>query len=141
MAGIMIYPEPDSGTLVFKLPRFSAPKMGNDFHPKYDISQRLPSSTESLIIVAMSKNMKAVTIPNIAWNTAADIYFPPDFDEKRKHAAVVSAHPIGSCKEPTSGNVYGKAMAEAGFVVVAFDASFQGLPADSRVWWRTPNCE
>lgn len=100
--------------------------MEDDFHTKYNLSQRLSSSTELPIIVAMSKNVKAATIPNIAWNTAADIYFPPDFDEKRKHAAVVSAHPIGSCKEQTSGNVYGKAMAEAGFVVVAFDASFQG---------------
>src|SRR5262249_12356025 len=38
----------------------------------------------------------------------------------------MSAHPIGSCKEQTSGNVYGKALAEAGFVVIAFDRSFQG---------------
>lgn len=74
----------------------------------------------------MSPKIKTVGIPNIAWETAADIYFPPNFDEKKKYPAVVSAHPIGSCKEQTSGNVYGKAMAEAGFVVVAFDASFQG---------------
>lgn len=74
----------------------------------------------------MSETVKPVIIPNIAWDTAADIHFPPNFDEKKKYPAVVSAHPIGSCKEQTSGNVYGKAMAEAGFVVVAFDASFQG---------------
>jgi fermentation-respiration switch protein FrsA (DUF1100 family) len=69
---------------------------------------------------------KSINIPNIAWETAATIYFPPDFDKNKKYPAVVSAHPIGSCKEQTSGNVYGKAMAEAGFVVVTFDASFQG---------------
>ena len=74
----------------------------------------------------MSANIKSVSIPNIAWETAADIYFPPKFEEKRKYPAVVSGHPIGSCKEQTSGNIYGKAMAEAGFVVVTFDASFQG---------------
>ncbi|KAL1876688.1 hypothetical protein Plec18167_005096 [Paecilomyces lecythidis] len=74
----------------------------------------------------MSGTIKPTQIPNIAWETAADIYFPSDFDEKKKYPAVVSAHPIGSCKEQTSGNVYGKALAEAGFVVVAFDASFQG---------------
>ncbi|OAR01160.1 hypothetical protein LLEC1_06009 [Akanthomyces lecanii] len=71
-------------------------------------------------------NVKTVSIPNIGWETAADIHFPPNFDESKKYALVLSAHPIGSCKEQTSGNVYGKAMAEAGFVVIAFDASFQG---------------
>lgn len=74
----------------------------------------------------MSQTIKPVSIPNIAWDTAANIHFPPTFNEKKKYPAVVSAHPIGSCKEQTSGNVYGKAMADAGFVVVAFDASFQG---------------
>ncbi|KAH8702315.1 Alpha/Beta hydrolase protein [Talaromyces proteolyticus] len=74
----------------------------------------------------MSIEVKSVNIPNIAWETAADIHFPPNFDKSKKYPAVVSAHPIGSCKEQTSGNIYGKAMAEAGFVVVAFDASFQG---------------
>jgi len=74
----------------------------------------------------MSETIKTVSIPNVAWETAADIHFPPNFDEKKKYPAVVSAHPIGSCKEQTSGNIYGKAMAEAGFVVIAFDASFQG---------------
>lgn len=59
-------------------------------------------------------------------DVAADIYFPNDFDETLKYPAIISAHPIGSCKEQTSGNVYGKALAEAGFVVLAFDASFQG---------------
>ncbi|MBB5498784.1 alpha/beta hydrolase [Paraburkholderia sp. MM5384-R2] len=38
----------------------------------------------------------------------------------------MSTHPIGSCKEQTSGKVYGAALAKEGFVVIAFDASFQG---------------
>lgn len=70
--------------------------------------------------------MKTIKIKNLAWDTAADIYFPPDFDESGKYPAIVSTHPIGSCKDQTSGNVYGAALAKAGFVVVAFDASFQG---------------
>ncbi|KAL3458981.1 Alpha/Beta hydrolase protein [Aspergillus heterothallicus] len=74
----------------------------------------------------MSETVKTVAIPGVAWDIAADIHFPPNFDSAKKYPAVLSAHPIGSCKEQTSGNVYGKAMAEAGFVVVAFDASFQG---------------
>jgi fermentation-respiration switch protein FrsA (DUF1100 family) len=74
----------------------------------------------------MAPTKKSVNIPNIAWDMAADIYYPDNFDDKKKYPAVVSAHPIGSCKEQSSGNIYGKAMVEAGFVVVAFDASFQG---------------
>ncbi|CAG2144167.1 alpha/beta hydrolase [Cupriavidus numazuensis] len=70
--------------------------------------------------------MKTVSIPHQSWHISADLHFPPDFDEKKKYPAIISAHPIGSCKEQTSGNVYGTALAEAGFVVIAFDASFQG---------------
>jgi len=70
--------------------------------------------------------VKSVTFKNLAWEVSADLYFPPNFDESKKYPAIVSAHPIGSCKEQTSGNVYGQALADAGFVVLAFDASFQG---------------
>lgn len=62
--------------------------------------------------------MKTVTIhnPDLYWDIAADIHFPPNFDQAKKYPAIISAHPIGSCKEQTSGNVYGQALAEAGFV-------------------------
>jgi len=60
------------------------------------------------------------------WDIAADIYFPPNFDKSKKYPAIISAHPIGSCKDQTSGNVYGEALAKEGFVVIAFDRSFQG---------------
>ncbi|QWU89878.1 hypothetical protein CA3LBN_004226 [Candidozyma haemuli] len=58
---------------------------------------------------------------------------PENKKTNKKYAAVVSAHPIGSCKEQTSGNVYGTALADAGFVVVAFDASFQGASVENLV--------
>lgn len=70
--------------------------------------------------------MESVKIKNTYWDIAADVYFPPNFDATKKYPAIISAHPIGSCKEQTSGNVYGEALAKAGFVVIAFDASFQG---------------
>lgn len=72
--------------------------------------------------------MKSVSIRNsdMYWDIAADIHVPPAFDENGKYPAIVSVHPIGSCKEQTSGNVYGQALAKEGFVVIAFDASFQG---------------
>ncbi|MFP5023100.1 alpha/beta hydrolase [Pseudonocardia phyllosphaerae] len=60
------------------------------------------------------------------WDIAADLHLPPDFDPARTWPAVVVAHPIGSCKEQTSGTVYAPALADAGYVVIAFDASFQG---------------
>lgn len=60
------------------------------------------------------------------WDIAADIHFPPNFDKSKKYPAIISAHPIGSCKDQTSGNVYGEALAKQGFVVIAFDRSFQG---------------
>lgn len=70
--------------------------------------------------------MKSVMVKNKFWDIAADIYFPPGFSESGQYAAIISAHPIGSCKEQTAGEVYGAALAKAGFVVIAFDASYQG---------------
>lgn len=74
----------------------------------------------------MTTTMKAVTYPNLGWETAADLYLPPSFDEGREYPAIVSTHPMGSCKEQTAGNVYAKGLAQEGFVVLVHDASFQG---------------
>jgi hypothetical protein len=73
-------------------------------------------------------NIEHVTFRNrdMYWDIAADIYFPPNFDAARQYPTVVVAHPIGSCKEQTSGEIYSAQLAEQGFVAVAFDASFQG---------------
>ncbi len=69
-----------------------------------------------------------VTIRNrdMYWDMAADIHLPADFDAQQSYPTIVVAHPIGSCKEQTAGNVYAPALAEAGYVAIAFDASFQG---------------
>ncbi|WP_439842032.1 alpha/beta hydrolase [Aeromonas taiwanensis] len=71
-------------------------------------------------------NVLNLTYQNLGWQTAADLYQPPDFDEQKRYPAIVSTHPIGSCKEQTAGNVYAKGLAAAGFVVLVHDASFQG---------------
>ena len=42
--------------------------------------------------------MESIKIKNTYWNIAADVYFPPAFDANKKYPAIVSAHPIGSCK-------------------------------------------
>ena len=70
--------------------------------------------------------MKAVKFKNRNWEVAGILQVPKDFDENKKYPAIVCAHPISSCKEQTAGNVYGKALAEAGFITLAFDASNQG---------------
>jgi uncharacterized protein len=71
-------------------------------------------------------HVKTVTYQNLGWETSADIYLPPGFDDTKRYPAIVSTHPIGSCKEQTAGNVYAKGLAEEGFVVLVHDASFQG---------------
>lgn len=84
--------------------------------------------------------METVSIrnPGMSWDISANIHFPPDFDEAKSYPAVISNHPIGSCKEQTSGNVYGEAMAQAGFVVIVPDASFQGHSGGEPRWIEDP---
>lgn len=84
--------------------------------------------------------MKTVEIKNrdMAWPIAATIQFPPGFDERQSYPAIITVHPFGSCKEQTSGNVYGKALAAQGFVVIAYDASFQGESGGEPRWIEDP---
>nr|WP_283164022.1 alpha/beta hydrolase [Shewanella algae] len=72
--------------------------------------------------------MKKVSFRNadMAWDMAAFILLPDGFDAAKRYPTMVSVHPFGSCKEQTSSAVYGKALAALGYVVIAFDASFQG---------------
>lgn len=74
----------------------------------------------------MSTTIQHVSYRNLGWESAADLYLPADFDAAKPYPAIVSTHPIGSCKEQTAGNVYAQALANAGYVVLAYDASFQG---------------
>ncbi|BEM78529.1 alpha/beta hydrolase [Serratia marcescens] len=84
--------------------------------------------------------MKNIRIQNadMAWHIAAHIQLPPGFDESKRYPTVVSVHPFGSCKEQTSGNVYAKALAEQGYVVIAYDASFQGESGGAPRWIEDP---
>jgi fermentation-respiration switch protein FrsA (DUF1100 family) len=56
---------------------------------------------------------------------AADLYLPKDFDESKKHAAVMIGAPYGGVKEQGSG-IYAQNMAERGIVALAFDPSYNG---------------
>ena len=73
-------------------------------------------------------NIQTVNIQNhdMAWAISALVLMPANFDESKTYPTMISVHPFGSCKEQTSSSVYGKALAEAGYVVIAFDASYQG---------------
>ncbi|MFD1215669.1 MULTISPECIES: alpha/beta hydrolase [Microbulbifer] len=70
--------------------------------------------------------METVTFKNRTWDVAATLRLPEGFDANKQYAAIVCAHPISSCKEQTSGAVYGEALTRAGFITLAFDASTQG---------------
>ena len=72
--------------------------------------------------------MKSIKFQNedMAWEIAALVLYPPGFDESKTYPTIVSVHPFGSCKEQTSSDVYGAGLAKEGFVVIAFDASYQG---------------
>ncbi|MCB1446502.1 MAG: alpha/beta hydrolase [Rhizobiaceae bacterium] len=56
---------------------------------------------------------------------SAVINFPAGFSENRSYPAVVVSHPGGGVKEQTAGS-YARKLAEAGFVTIAYDASYQG---------------
>jgi uncharacterized protein len=55
---------------------------------------------------------------------SADLYQPKDCGDKRLAAIAVSG-PFGAVKEQSSG-LYAQAMAERGFVTLAFDPSYTG---------------
>lgn len=84
--------------------------------------------------------MKPVSFRNadMAWDIAALILTPPGFDENKTWPTIIAVHPFGSCKEQTSSAVYGKALAEQGFVVIAFDASYQGESGGAPRWIESP---
>ncbi|WP_329742928.1 alpha/beta hydrolase [Dyella sp. A6] len=75
---------------------------------------------------------------DMAWDIAALILLPPAFDESKPYPTIVSVHPFGSCKEQTSSKVYGAALAKEGFVVIAYDASFQGDSGGEPRWIEDP---
>ncbi len=72
--------------------------------------------------------MKSVSIQNHngpGTTLAANIHLPAQFDESQQYAAVVVSHPGGGVKEQTAG-LYASHLANAGFIAIAYDASYQG---------------
>ena len=63
-------------------------------------------------------NLRGITV-------AANVYTPAGYDPAKTYAAVVVAHPNGGVKEQVAG-LYAQKLAEAGYVTIAADASYQG---------------
>lgn len=70
-------------------------------------------------------NIHPVTYKLNGIEIAANIYTPADYDASKKYPAVTVAHPNGGIKEQTAG-LYAQRLAEAGYITIAADASYQG---------------
>lgn len=69
--------------------------------------------------------MEKVNFKNRTITMAGSLYQPQGFQGGARYPAVVVVHPAGGVKEQTAGE-YAKRLAAAGFVALAFDASYQG---------------
>jgi Hydrolases of the alpha/beta superfamily len=70
-------------------------------------------------------NIHPVTYKLNGIDIAANVYTPANYDASKKYPAVVVAHPNGGIKEQTAG-LYAQRLAEAGYITIATDASYQG---------------
>lgn len=85
----------------------------------------IPTHNALLTCIEMKK---ATTFKNKGLKMAAEIHLPDNFTETNKYPAIVCIHPAGGVKEQTIG-LYAARLAKNGFVVLTFDASYQGESA------------
>jgi uncharacterized protein len=70
--------------------------------------------------------IQKVSYPNrLQINVVANVFYPPGYDMNKRYAAIVVGHPFGGVKEQTSG-LHAQKLAEAGYITLAYDASFHG---------------
>jgi fermentation-respiration switch protein FrsA (DUF1100 family) len=70
-------------------------------------------------------NIHAVTYELNGIDIVGNVYTPANYDASKQYPAVVVAHPNGGIKEQTAG-LYGQRLAEAGYITLVADASYQG---------------
>lgn len=70
-------------------------------------------------------NIHPVTYKLNGIDIAANVYTPAGYDASKKYEVVVVAHPNGGVKEQTAG-LYAQRLAEAGYITIVADASYQG---------------
>ncbi len=77
-----------------------------------------------------------VTRQSVSYNNrygikiAADLYLPQEFDESKKHPALIVGAPYGGVKEQGPG-IYAQNMAERGFVALTFTHLTMDTAAES----------
>lgn len=70
-------------------------------------------------------NIHPVTYELTGIAIAANVYTPANYDASKKYPAITIAHPNGGIKEQTAG-LYAQKLAEAGYITITADASYQG---------------
>lgn len=73
----------------------------------------------------MARKISFQNSNNPSITMSAVIHVPAGFEETASYPAVVVSHPGGGVKEQTAGT-YAAELAKAGFVAIAYDASYQG---------------
>src|SRR5687768_958689 len=69
---------------------------------------------------------QSVSYPNrYGITVSADLYLPKNINTSKKYAALIVGTPYGGVKEQGAG-IYAQALAERGFVALAFDESYNG---------------
>jgi len=69
--------------------------------------------------------IQQASFPNRGVMLSAHLHLPDDFRADVKYPALVGVHPAGGVKEQTIG-LYAGRLAASGFVVVVYDATYQG---------------
>ncbi len=70
-------------------------------------------------------NIHPVTYQLNGITIAANVYTPANYDPTKTYPAITVAHPNGGVKEQTAG-LYAQKLAEAGYITITADASYQG---------------
>ncbi|MEG0949499.1 MAG: carboxymuconolactone decarboxylase family protein [Bacteroidales bacterium] len=90
------------------------------------IDRAIHKKTESdLAELGNGMTMRKVSFSNRNIKLAANLFLPKDFLAVNKYPAIIVGHPAGGVKEQVAG-LYAQKLAEAGFITLVFDASYQG---------------
>lgn len=94
-------------------------------------ADRKANSTEGLYTFELDENVarQSVSYPNRYGITlVADLYTPKDLDTTKQYPAIVVGPPYSGVKEQGPG-IYANELAQRGFIVLAFDPSYNGESA------------